>query len=183
MNNILKKDFFKSKNTIIIAKKLLGNFLVRQHKGKIKKYIITEVEAYDGFEDKASHAYCGKTERNKIMFEEGGYWYVYLTYGMHWMLNIVTGPKNYPAAVLIRGAEEVSGPARLTKFLKIDKKFNGKLACPLRDNKKTKLWIETSDKKNKLKIKSIPRVGVNYAGKIWANKRYRFILDEKKRNK
>ena len=66
--------------------------------------MITEVEAYDGFKDKASHASRGKTERNKIMFEKAGKWYVYFTYGMHWMLNVVCGQKNYPAAILIRGA-------------------------------------------------------------------------------
>ncbi len=64
--------------------------------------MITEVEAYDGFRDMASHAHRGKTERNKVMFGPAGHWYVYFTYGMHWMLNIVTGPKNYPAAILIR---------------------------------------------------------------------------------
>ena len=73
-----------------IAKSLLGKFLVRRYKGKTKAYLITDVEAYDGFKDKASHAHRGKTERNKIMFGMAGYWYIYFTYGIHWMLNIVT---------------------------------------------------------------------------------------------
>ncbi len=104
---ILSSKFFESKNTVKIAKSLLGKFLVRRHKGKTAAYLITEVEAYDGFQDKASHAHRGRTERNKIMFGPAGYWYVYFTYGVHWMLNIVTGPKDYPAAVLIRAVAEM----------------------------------------------------------------------------
>jgi DNA-3-methyladenine glycosylase len=133
--------------------------------------MITEIEAYDGPNDKASHACRGKTERNKVMFGEAGNWYVYFTYGMHWMLNIVTGPKDYPAAILIRGTKEISGPARITKFLKIDKKFNGKSA-----SKKSNLWIE--DRGIKIKssqITAAKRIGVDYAGN-WANKHYRFKI-------
>ena len=174
MNKILFQKFF-NRSTLIVAQELLGKFLVRKYRGKNQPdggaLMITEVEAYDGFDDKASHASRGKTERNKIMFEKGGQWYVYFTYGMHYMLNIVTGPKNYPAAVLIRGTKEINGPARLTKFLKIDKKFNGKPA-----NKKTKLWIEDRGVKiSKAQIAKRERVGVDYAGK-WANKLYRFMI-------
>ena len=99
--------------------------------------MIIEVEAYDGFHDKASHAARGKTKRNAPMFGHAGHWYVYFTYGMHWMLNIVTGKKGYPAAVLIRGVNGIHGPARLTKKLKIDGKFDD-----LPANRKTGLWIE-----------------------------------------
>ena len=102
MKKILKQTFFNDKNAAKIAKNLLGKFLVRRYRGKIIAYVITEVEVYNGFKDKASHAYRGKTERNKVMFGFAGHWYVYFTYGMHWMLNIVTGPKDYPAAILIR---------------------------------------------------------------------------------
>ena len=133
--------------------------------------MISEVEAYNGPEDKASHASRGKTERNKMMFGEAGNWYVYFTYGMHWMLNIVTGPKDYPAAVLIRGTDKISGPARITKFLQIGRKFNGKPA-----DKKTGLWIEDRGIKiKKSQITATKRIGVDYAGK-WANKPYRFKL-------
>lgn len=170
----LKQNFFKSEDTVKVAKSLLGKYLCRRIGRKVLKFKITEVEAYDGFNDKASHTYKGKTKRNKIMFGEAGIWYVYFTYGMHWMLNIVSGPKNYPAAVLIRGIEffcrSINGPARLTKFLKIDKRLNGKLA-----NKKSGLWIE-SGSRTQVTIKSLPRIGVDYAGKIWANKKLRFQL-------
>lgn len=133
--------------------------------------MISEVEAYVGPEDKASHAHRGKTLRNVPMFGPAGRWYVYFTYGMHWMLNVVTGPDGYPAAVLIRGVEGISGPARLTKKLKIDKRFNNKSV-----SQRTGLWIENHGIKiKKYKIKRLPRVGVNYAGK-WAKKPLRFTF-------
>lgn len=171
MRKILSQKFF-NQQTLKVAEKLLGKFLVRKINNKEIVLMITEVEAYDGFDDKASHAIRGKTERNKIMFESAGKWYVYFTYGRHYMLNIVTGPKNYPAAVLIRGTEKINGPARLTRFLKINKKFNGKLA-----NKKTGLWIEDRGVKiGKAQIARGKRIGVDYAGKVWANKPYRFLI-------
>jgi len=201
MNRILTQKYFSGKNTVKIAKSLLGKFLVHRRGKKTTAYMITETEAYDGPKDKASHAHRRKTERNKIMFGKAGYWYVYFTYGMHHMLNIVTGPENYPAAILIRsislhpeqsrrtttfgtpddqnievpilGSSDVlklQGPAKLTKYLKIDKKFNGKPA-----NKKTGLWI-ASGKKEKLSIKSAPRIGVDYAGLAWSRKKYRFFI-------
>ena len=171
---ILSPDYFKSRNTVKIAKSLLGKVLARRFpNGKVKAYMITEVEAYDGFKDKASHARRGKTERNKIMFGEASHWYVYFTYGMHWMLNMVTGPKEYPAAILIRKIEGVKGPARLTKLLKIDKRLNGKPA-----NKKFGLWIEINPALRRgLKIKSAPRIGVAYAGPVWSREKYRFYLE------
>ncbi len=172
MNRVLPKKFFCSKNTVKIAKSLLGKFLVRRYRGKTSSYLITEVEAYDGFQDKASHAHRGKTERNKIMFGPAGHWYVYFTYGMHWILNIVTGPKDYPAAILIRGAGEINGPARLTKMMRVDKNLNRKPAT-----KHSELWIEDRGFKIKAsQIKSAPRIGVNYAGLIWSKKKWRFYI-------
>lgn len=170
MGKILSQRFFKSKDTVKIAKNLLGKFLVRRYGGKTAAYRIIEVEAYDGFRDKASHAHRGPTERNKIMFGEAGYWYVYFTYGIHWMLNIVTGPKDYPAAVLIRGIEEINGPARLTKALHIDKKLNDKFV-----NKKSSLWIENRGIRSR-KIFSAHRIGVGYAGPVWSKKKWRFYI-------
>lgn len=170
MRKILNKNFF-NRSTLKVAKNLLGKLLVRRNGNKKTALIITEVEAYDGPNDKASHASYGLTLRNKVMFGKAGNWYVYFTYGMHWMLNIVTGPKDYPAAILIRETDKIGGPARITKFLKIDKKFNG-----LPADKKTGLWIEDRGVKIKpLQIKRGRRIGVDYAGK-WANKPYRFSL-------
>ena len=171
MKKILGKKFFE-KDTLEVAENLLGKYLVRKIGDKEVSLKINEVEAYDGFDDKASHVHKGKTERNKVMFGEAGNWYVYLVYGMHNMLNVVTGKKNYPAAILIRGAGNINGPGKLTKFLKIDKKFNGKKA-----SLETGLWFEDrGDPSDKTKIKRMPRIGVDYAGPIWAKKDYRFIL-------
>lgn len=166
---ILQKEFFEQ-NTLLVAERLLGKFLVRNKEA----YMITEVEAYDGFDDKASHASRGETPRNKVMFGEAGVWYVYFVYGMHHMLNIVTGPEKYPAAVLIRGVEGVSGPARLTKALQIDRAMNESKA-----EKKSGLWIEDRGiAVAKKQIERTPRIGVDYAGPEWAGKKWRFALKE-----
>lgn len=165
------KNYFFEKRTIPVAQKLLGKFLVRKIGKKEIAGMITEVEAYIGMEDKASHASRGQTERNKIMFGKAGHWYVYFTYGIHWMLNIVTEKENYPAAILIRGVENAKGPGRLTKFFQIDKSFNGKSA-----DRKTGLWIEDRGVKiNPRQIKRGKRVGVGYAGK-WKDKLWRFYF-------
>ncbi len=173
MTKVLNLKFF-NRPTLAVTQNLLGKILVRRYRGKLIKAVITEVEAYDGFKDKASHASRGLTKRNFPMFGPAGYWYVYFTYGMHWMLNITTGPKNYPAAVLVRGVKGISGPARLTKFFKIDKRFNNRLS-----SRKTGLWIADNGLKIKdqgLRIVKTPRIGVDYAGPVWADKPYRFIL-------
>lgn len=171
MRKMLGKKFFAG-GALEVAENLLGKYLVRKMNGKEIALKISEVEAYDGFEDKASHAHKGKTDRNEVMFGEAGNWYIYLVYGMHNMLNVVTGKEHYPAAILIRGAGKISGPGRLAKFLKIDKKLNGKNASV-----ETGLWIEDrGELADKKKIKRSSRIGVNYAGPIWANKDYRFTL-------
>jgi len=183
VQKILSQKYFQKKNTVALARGLLGKFLVRRYRGKTSACLITEVEAYTGFSDKASHAHRGKTERNKVMFGPAGHWYVYFTYGMHWLLNIVTGPTNYPSAILIRSIRIahpkrsqrttlLDGPAKLTKALYIDGKLNGKPA-----NKKSGLWIEDRGIKTKAsQIESTPRIGVAYAGPTWSKKRWRFVL-------
>lgn len=170
-HHILDKNFF-NRNTIQTAQDLLGKYLIVQDRAVQHELIINEVEAYDGPNDKASHAYHGKTDRTKIMFEEGGTLYIYLVYGMHWMLNIVTGKRGYPAAILIRGAGQIKGPGRLSRFLGLNEELNGKLAIP-----KTGLWFEdrglTIQKQN---ILATERIGIAYAGPIWAKKLYRFLI-------
>src|SRR3989338_4648093 len=118
MRSALPEKFF-NRSTLRVARELLGKHLVRRIGKREVARMITEVEAYIGHKDKASHASRGRTERNAPMFGKAGYWYVYFTYGMHWMLNIVTERNGYPAAILIRGVQGISGPARITKFLKI----------------------------------------------------------------
>jgi DNA-3-methyladenine glycosylase len=176
---MLKPAFF-DRSAVEAARDLIGCSLARKRGKKTERFIITETEAYDGFNDKASHASRGKTKRNEIMFRSAGHIYVYFTYGMHWMLNIVTGPKDHPAAVLIRGAKSadgkilLNGPARLTKHLKITGALNGE-----RLGTASGLWIEAPVKKVPARsIKKMPRIGVDYAGPIWAKKKWRFVSKE-----
>ena len=167
----LPRTFF-DKPTVFVACALLGKFLVRRLGKKELRAEITEVEVYDGPSDRGSHARRGITKRNKPMFGASGHWYIYFTYGMHWMLNVVTGPKGYPAAVLIRGTRDVRGPARVTKYLKINGKLSG---CSV--SKKSGLWIEDLGIKiAPEKIKKGPRVGIEYAGPYWAKKHWRFWI-------
>ncbi len=169
---ILKNDFY-NRPTLEVAEELLGKFLVIKKGGQKTALMIREAEAYDGPEDRASHAHKGKTERTSVMFGPAGHWYVYLVYGMYFMLNIVTGPKDYPAAILIRGAGELAGPGKLTKTLGITKAFNRQAALP-----KTGLWIEDRGAIPGMRIRKTPRIGVAYAGPVWSKKPYRFLLDE-----
>ena len=101
---MLNQRFF-NRSAIKVAQNLLGCFIVRKIGQKIIKAKIVETEAYNGPRDLASHASRGRTARNAVMFGPAGYLYVYFTYGMHFMLNIVTGKRGYPAAVLIRAVE------------------------------------------------------------------------------
>lgn len=140
---------------------------------KLIALMITETEAYVGPHDLAAHSSKGRTARTEVIFGPGGHWYVYFTYGMHWMLNAVTGKKDHAAAVLIRGMESISGPARVAKFLHIDRNFYG-----TRINPKSNLWIE--DRGITIPSRAVcrtPRIGVHYAGPVWAKKPYRFVLD------
>lgn len=163
---------FFNRPSLTVARELIGCHLVRRHHSKIERYMITETEAYTGPHDLACHASRGETPRTTIMFRSAGHIYVYFTYGMHWLLNIVTGPIGYPAAVLIRGIEGATGPARLTKKLGISKMENGKMLGTAAG-----LWVEESRAPiPPRRIKRTPRIGVAYAGEIWANKKYRFVL-------
>ncbi len=168
---ILPISFF-DRPTLDVAHDLIGCYLVRKIGDKLERFQITETEAYDGIKDLASHSSKGKTKRTEIMFGPAGHMYIYFVYGIHWMLNIVTGPIDYPAAILIRGISDLNGPAILTKKLNITGALNG-----LKLSKKVGLWIEGHDKEilEKL-IEKTARIGVDYAGPIWAKKKYRFIL-------
>jgi DNA-3-methyladenine glycosylase len=163
-----------SRSTVAHARSLLGKFLVRRHDdGREEMQMITEVEAYDGPDDLACHASKGRTPRTEIMFAPAGVWYVYLCYGVHEMLNLVTGPRDYPAAVLIRGLERVNGPGRLTKAMDITRALNGTPAAPA-----SGLWIEDRGLVvPRRAVQATPRIGVNYAGPDWAARPWRFVFD------
>lgn len=168
---MLKKDFFNRK-TELVAQELLGKKLVRIVDDEVRSYLITEVEAYIGPHDLACHSAKGRTLRTEVMYMEAGTMYVYLIYGMHFMLNIVTEEKGFPAAVLIRGVEGISGPGRVAKELRIDKRVNG---LPL--SKKNGVWIEDAGVVVKPEdTERTPRIGVSYAGEEWANKKLRFVI-------
>jgi len=176
----LKQQFY-NQPTLKVAQQLLGNFLIHQIGNKLLVGKIIETEAYVGLNDKASHASRGRTPRTEIMFGQPGFWYIYLIYGMYYCLNIVTEHKSYPAAVLIRGLEPVSGlrsnvktngPGKLCREFKIDKNLNRTPAF----GPKAKLWIEDSGQNPKpSQIKKSPRVGVDYA-KEYKNKLWRFYI-------
>lgn len=171
MRKVLTQKFFE-RPTTKVARDLLGKYLVRSGERGELSCMITEVEAYDGFFDKASHASKGRTLRNEPMWNKAGVWYVYLIYGMYDMLNIVTREEGYPAAVLIRGATGISGPGKLTKQLAINRTLNNKTA-----RKASGLWIEDRGMRvSRADTVVLPRIGVLYAGEKWAKKPWRFLL-------
>ncbi len=107
-NKKLRRKFY-NRDVLTVAKELLGKTLVKNENGATLSGKIVEVEAYDGEIDEAAHTFIGKTKRNEIMFGEGGFFYVYFTYGAHFCCNVVTGIKGRGTAVLIRGIEPLEG--------------------------------------------------------------------------
>lgn len=164
----LERDFYE-RDVLEVAPELLGKFLCRKlENGEILCYRITETEAYDGNGDLACHASKGRTARTEVMFHEGGLVYVYLIYGMYWMLNVVTGKPGNAQAVLIRGLEHCYGPGRLTKAMKIDKSFYGEDLCT-----SERIWIASDSEKHE--ILTGKRIGIDYAGD-WMHKEWRFFI-------
>ncbi len=153
------------------ARVLIGKILVRRlPDGTVLRARITETEAYFGEADTACHACHGRTKRTETLYHPAGTIYVYLCYGIHWMLNLVTGPAEDPQAVLIRGVEGASGPGRVTKLLQIDKSLNdtplgGALA--LADDGFVPERVEAS-----------PRVGIGYAARSDQARLWRFTAAE-----
>lgn len=165
----LSNSFFL-RDVLEVAPALLGKILIRQFDdGEIRRFLITETEAYRGSEDRACHASRGKTARNGVMFGRGGCIYVYFIYGMYWMLNFVTGGEGDPSAVLIRGLEDISGPGKVGRVLGLDRTFYG-------EDLETshRLWIE--DTGLTMTYSSGPRIGILYAGEPWVSKPWRYIL-------
>jgi len=161
-------DFYCS-DALELAPALLGQYLVCvSEKGIVNRYIITETEAYQGEEDLACHASKGRTSRTEIMYDKGGKLYIYLIYGMYWMMNVVAGSENQPQAALIRGITGFDGPGKLTRALGIDKGFYGEDLV-----KSDRIWITESGIKPK--IITTPRIGIDYAGE-WKEKPWRFVI-------
>lgn len=165
----LPREFYTG-DVLNVAPVLPGKILaVKMADGIVRRVGITEVEAYRGIEDKACHASKGRTKRTEIMYHEGGKLYIYLIYGMYWLMNIVTGPENDPQAALIRGVGNYSGPGRLTKALGIDKSYYGE---DLVDS--DRVWLEDSGYCPV--IKTSPRIGIDYAGEYWKARPWRFFI-------
>ena len=159
-------DTFFGMDVLLVAPRLIGTWLCRRDDlNRVVRRRITEVEAYRGEEDSACHARAGKTARTAVMYLTGGHTYVYLCYGIHHLLNIVTGEVNQPQAVLIRGIESVTGPGRVTKALGITLADNRIDLCT-----SDRLWIE--DDGHRQEIKTGTRIGIGYAtledqAKLW----------------
>ena len=163
--------FYRS-DAVTVAEKLLGKILVRKFDdGTTARYRITETEAYLGEEDKACHASKGRTPRTEIMYADGGKIYVYLIYGIYWLLNVVTGTEGSPQAVLIRGIENIVGSGRVGRELKIDRSFYGESLLA-----SERMWIEDAPEIENFTTGT--RIGIDYAGDVWKNKLWRFIADK-----
>ena len=164
----LKYEFFH-RPCLEVAKNLVGKYLVRRFPdGKIMRLRISETEAYCGEADTACHAHKGRTKRTEVMYADAGTLYIYLCYGIHWLLNIVTGNPEEPEAVLIRACVEASGPGRLTKALSITGDLNRKSIFG------DELWIE--DDGTPCEVVTDKRVGIGYASPEDQNRPWRFIL-------
>lgn len=168
---ILPRSFF-DRPTVDVARDLLGKTLIRRlPDGTRISSPITETEAYDGFDDRASHAHRGRTKRNAVMFGPPGYTYLYLCYGMHWLLNLTTREEGHPAAVLVRGTVAASGPGRVTRHFLLTGEQN---ILPLRPV--SGIWVASQGiDPEPTDILATPRVGVDYAGPEWRTKCWRFV--------
>jgi DNA-3-methyladenine glycosylase len=179
-NQRLPAAFF-ARDTLLVARELLGVRLVRLLNGERLSGIIVETEAYIGSEDTACHASKGRTPRNEVMFGAAGHAYVYFTYGLHHLINVVTESEGMPAAVLLRALQPcagtatmrslrtvrgvvrkerdlTAGPARLTAALAIDKTFNGANLMT-----SDTIWLETGETYADTQVARGPRIGIGYA--------------------
>ncbi len=169
-NSRLAREFF-SRDVLEVAPELLGKKLIRiWPDGSRSTYTITETEAYRGEEDLACHASKGKTSRTRVMYGPGGHLYIYLIYGIHWMLNVVTAEAGNPQAVLFRGLLESSGPGRLTRLMGVDRGFYGEDLV-----QSERIWIEKGMESPD--YRTAPRVGIDFAGEPWKKKPWRFLLN------
>lgn len=161
-------DFF-TRDCLELAPELVGKILVHRVGDELLRLRVTETEAYRGCDDTACHASRGKTTRNSVLWERPGTVYVYLCYGVHWLLNVISGREGDPQGVLIRACEGHPGPGRLTKYLRIDKSHN---RTSFIDS--PELWFE--DDGLRPKIHTGRRVGIGYASPEDQARPWRFIL-------
>ncbi len=177
----LDRDFFASP-TLQVARALIGKFIVRRDESGVRAAMITEVEAYKAPRDAASHAYGGRrTARVEPLYGEPGTLYVYLIYGLHWMLNIATVARDVPEGVLVRAVvgdvdsqpRIVDGPGKVAKQLRIERGLDGVDATV-----SEALWFEDRGVRvPRSRIRTGPRVGIDYAGEYWAARPWRFRIE------
>lgn len=187
MSKIVSRQFY-SRPALLVARELIGKKIVREYEGETVSGMISETEAYVGPEDTACHASKGKTPRNEVMFGPPGHAYVYFVYGMHHMLNFVTGERGFPAAVLIRGMVPLTGiekmielrgrsgsiadgPGKLCRALAVDRSLNG---SDLTGG--GVLRVEEYTTVDGGSVAAVPRVGINYAAPKDRDAPYRFLL-------
>ncbi len=187
----LARDFF-AQDTLTVARSLIGKPLVRRWNGRQLGGRIVEAEAYIGEQDKGCHASVGRTRRNEVMYGLPGHAYVYFTYGMHWMFNVVTEADGSPAAVLVRALEPLegvatmernrkrravfelcSGPAKLAQALRITHELNGVDLCARRG---AELWLEDALPIPDDDIATSPRIGLNNTPEPWKSMPWRFYV-------
>lgn len=164
----LQSHFFDRPATSV-APELVGCYLSHETDGQFLALRISEVEIYSGEEDTACHASRGKTKRRSVLYERAGTLYVYLCYGVHHLLNIVTGPEGYPEAILIRACTEAPGPGRLTRALGITTAYHGR---HLDDVSSLAIWTDGCHHPFYTK----PRVGIDYASEADRRRRWRYCL-------
>ena len=163
----LGREFFL-RDALEVAPELVGKTLVSSLPGaQERRLVITETEVYRGVEDSACHAHRGRTKRTEMLYRPGGAVYVYLCYGIHWLLNVNTGPEDFPQGVLIRACEGFEGPGKLTKYLGITGAQNGIDICsfPL---------LRIEDEGRMVNITTDKRVGIAYAEEADRERLWRF---------
>jgi DNA-3-methyladenine glycosylase len=182
---------FYSRSTRTVARELLGCTLVRRLEGTRLSGKIVEAEAYIGERDLACHARVGKTLRTRVMYGPAGFAYVYFTYGMHWMLNVITESEEFPAAVLLRAIEPLegievmqrlrggkelhtlcNGPARLTQALGITGEQNSLDLCQASSD----IWVEYGTTFSPRSIARTPRIGIAQTPEPWRSKSWRYLV-------
>lgn len=165
----LSSDFF-DRDCLAVAPELVGKLICRvADDGIVRRLRITETEAYRGEEDTACHAHKGRTKRTEVLYASSGTLYVYLCYGIHWLMNVITGQKEQPQGVLIRACEGAEGPGRLTKALGITGSYTWQTIDESED-----LWFE--DDGCHPNIITAPRVGIAYASPEDQLRPWRFIM-------
>ena len=188
LSSCLPRDWY-ARDPLLVARELLGMHLVRLLDGQVLRGVISETEAYRGEEDLACHARVGRTPRTAVMYGQPGVAYVYFTYGMHWCLNAVCLPPDFPAAVLIRAVEPVDGlavinarragrlrarwtdgPAKLTQAFGVDGRQNGVDLTSLTGG----LWIEAGEPVPDERVITGPRVGIHNVSEPWRSLPWRF---------